>query len=38
MGIELDRDLALVWTADGARLIRFRVFKTREDALPAAGS
>ena len=36
--VVLDRRLAIVWTVDGERLTRFRVFKTREDALAALGA
>ena len=33
----LDRDLAHVWTVRDGRGVRFRVFKTRAEALEAAG-
>jgi ketosteroid isomerase-like protein len=33
----LDRDLPTVWTVRDGRSVRFRVFKTREDALEAVG-
>ncbi len=33
----LDRDLPLVWTVRDGHLVRFRVFKTRAEALEAAG-
>ena len=33
----LDRDLAHVWTVRDGRGVRLRVFKTRAEALEAAG-
>ena len=33
----LDRDLPTVWTVRDGRAVRYRVFKTRADALEAAG-
>jgi hypothetical protein len=33
----LDRDLPHVWTVRDGRGVRFRVFKTRAEALEAAG-
>jgi uncharacterized protein len=33
----LDRDLPNVWTVRDGRAVRFRVFKTRDQALEAAG-
>ena len=35
--ITLDRDLPNVWTVRDGRAVRFRVFKTRDQALEAAG-
>jgi ketosteroid isomerase-like protein len=36
-GAILDRDIYQVWTVHNAAIARFRVFKTREQALEAAG-
>ena len=36
--VELDRQIAIVWTVHGQRFTRFRVYKTREDALAAIGA
>lgn len=36
--VEIERDLAVVWTVGDGALTRFRVFKTREDALAATGA
>jgi ketosteroid isomerase-like protein len=36
--VKLDRHIAIVWTVQGGRFTRFRVYKTREDALAALGS
>jgi hypothetical protein len=33
--MEIERDIAIVWTVDGRRLTMFRAFKTLEDALAA---
>jgi ketosteroid isomerase-like protein len=35
--ITLDRDLPNVWTVRDGRAVRFRVFKTRDQAVEAAG-
>jgi hypothetical protein len=36
--VVLDRDLPQVWTIREGRAVRLRVFKTRQEALEAAGS
>ena len=35
--VRLDRDIAIVWTVEGERFTRFRVFRTRDEALAALG-
>jgi ketosteroid isomerase-like protein len=37
-GVDIDRDLVIVWTVADRRLTRFRVYRTREDALAALAS
>jgi ketosteroid isomerase-like protein len=35
--VVLERDLPVVWSVRGSRLARFRVFKSRDEALEAVG-
>jgi ketosteroid isomerase-like protein len=35
--VDLERDVAAVWTIEDGRRVRFRAFASREDALRAAG-
>jgi ketosteroid isomerase-like protein len=35
--VMLDRDLPTVWTVRDGRIVRYRVFKTKSQALKAAG-
>ncbi len=35
--VPLERDLAIIWTMRGRRAVRYRAYRTREEALEAAG-